>query len=70
MTYPDLVTGVDWCLILVVALMVEILQLIQSESGLILMVKSFQTSALDAAKRALLGLTNLVCASCKSILFF
>jgi hypothetical protein len=57
-------------LILVVALIVEILQLIQSESGLILMIKSFQTLALDATKMALLGLTNLAWTSSKSILFF
>jgi hypothetical protein len=59
MTCPGLLTGVDGCLILAVAFMVEILQLMQSESGLILIDKSFHTSALEAAKRALLGLMNL-----------
>jgi len=39
--------------------MVEILQLMQSESGLILIDKSFHTSELEAAERALLGLMNL-----------
>jgi hypothetical protein len=58
-TYPGLVMGVEGCFILAVAFMVEILQLMQSESGFILMGESFQTSAADAASRALLGLTNL-----------
>jgi hypothetical protein len=59
MTCPSLLPGVDGCLILAVAFMVEILQLMQSESGLILIDKSFHTSELEAAERALLGLMNL-----------
>jgi hypothetical protein len=59
MSCHGLVKEVDGCLMLTAAFMVEILLLMQLGSGLILIDKSFHTSALEAAKRALLGLINL-----------